>query len=169
MSIANPNRLRAKKAISLFPGIHLRMLQRMTKTSFNTTRYHVRNLELAGEIVCSKEGGHDRLYPAGLSERERATKKLMLDGTTRAILETLLASSAMGNGEISSAAKVAKSTVSEHIDALRKADVVRRNVALDGTVSYGLRDRDEVARLLASFRASLLTSAADRFIDLWDI
>jgi predicted transcriptional regulator len=169
MSITNANRLRTKKAISLFPGVHLRLLQRMTKTSFNTTRYHVRNLELAGEIVCSKEGGHERLYPAGLGEKERALHALMLDKTTRKIIETLLKNPALGNGELAQATKAAKSTVSEHIDVLRDAGLVRRNIAVDGGVSYELLEKEEVARLLGIFRANLLTSVADSFVDLWDI
>jgi hypothetical protein len=32
-----------------------------------------------------------------------------------------------------------------------------------------VQDREEVASLMAAFRNNLLTSATDRFIDLWDI
>jgi predicted transcriptional regulator len=169
MSSLNFNRLRTKKVVSLFPGIHLRKLQRVTNTSFNTTRYHVRNLERDGEIVCSTEGGLKRLYPVGFDERARKVQALLLDKTARKILATLLDAGALSNGDLSGLTSLAKSTVSEHIDALRKADVVRRNVALDGSVSYEVQDREEVASLMAAFRNNLLTSATDRFIDLWDI
>ena len=169
MSLSNINRLRTKKIISLFPGVHLRLLQRMTQTSFNTTRYHVRNLELAGEIVCTKDGGHDRLFPVGLPERQRAVSALLLDRTTRKIVESLLTSGGLCNAEIADATKTAKSTVSEHIDSLRKEDIVKRVVSLDGTVTYELRDKEEMARQLSSFQASMLASAADRFVELWDI
>jgi predicted transcriptional regulator len=169
LSSLNFNRLRTKKVVSLFPGIHLRKLQRVTNTSFNTTRYHVHNLERDGEIVCSEEGGLKRLYPVGTDERTRKVQALLLDKTARKILSTLLESGALSNGDLSGLSRLAKSTVSEHVDALRKADVVRRNVAIDGSVSYEIQDTEEVARLMATFRRNLLDSATDRFVDLWDI
>jgi predicted transcriptional regulator len=169
MSSLNFNRLRTKRVVSLFPGIHLRKLQRVTNTSFNTTRYHVRNLERDGEIICSTEGGLKRLYPAGLDERARKMQAVILDKTARKILATLLDSGAMSNGDLSGVTSMAKSTVSEHIDALRRADVVKRNVGLDGSVTYEVQDREEVVRLMAAFKNNLLTSATDSFIDLWDL
>lgn len=170
MSVStNLNRLRTKKAITLFPGVHLRMLQRLTDTSFNTTRHHVRSLELSGEIVKERASGHERLYPAGLAENERSVKALVLDRTTRRIMESLLKFGPMGNGEISRATDVPKSTVSEHVDLLRRAALIQRRVDVNGVVSYDLKDRERVAQLLASFQANLLTSAADRFVDLWDL
>jgi predicted transcriptional regulator len=169
MSSLNFNRLRTKKVVSLFPGIHLRKLQRVTNTSFNTTRYHVHNLERDGEIICSTEGGITRLYPVGIDEKTRRVDALLLDKTTRRILWALLETGSLSNGELSGLTGLAKSTVSEHIDELRKAEVVRRSVALDGSVSYEVQDREGVARLMATFRRNILTSATDRFIDLWDI
>ncbi|MGC2270795.1 MAG: winged helix-turn-helix transcriptional regulator [Candidatus Sulfotelmatobacter sp.] len=169
MSSLNMNRLRTKKVVSLFPGIHLRKLQRVTNTSFNTTRYHVHNLERDGEIVCSTEGGLTRIYPVGLDERARKVQAMLLDKTARKILSTLLESGAKSNGDLSSLTSLAKSTVSEHIDSLRKADVVKRNVALDGSVTYEVQDTEEVARLMAAFSNNLMTVATDRFIDLWDL
>lgn len=169
MSVTNLNRLRTKKVVSLFPGIHLRKLQRVMNTSFNTTRYHVRNLERNGEIVCSKEGGLERLYPSGLEERGRRINRLLLDKSARSILTAMLEGGALTNGGLSSSTGLAKSTVSEHIDEMRKADVVRRVVGPNGSVTYELADRAEVARFMEAFRRNLLASAADSFIDLWDM
>jgi len=169
MSTLNFNRLRTKKVVSLFPGIHLRKLQRVTNTSFNTTRYHVRNLERAGEIVSSTEGGLKRLYPAGLDESSRKVRAFLLDKTARKILAVLLETGALGNGELAGRTHLAKSTVSEHVDAMRKAYILKRNVALDGTVSYEVQNKDEIALIFTIFQRNLLASATDRFIDLWDI
>jgi predicted transcriptional regulator len=169
MSTLNINRLRTKKLVSLFPGIHLRRLQRATNTSFNTTRYHVRNLERAGEIVCSEEGGLTRLYPVGFDERNRKLQALVLDKTTRKLITILLDGGPMGNRALSEQTKLAKSTVSEHMEALRRADVLRRKVDLDGSVSYEIENKEEIARVISAFQTNLLSIATDRFIDLWDI
>jgi len=167
MSITNANRLKTKKIVSLFPGIHLRKLQRVMNTSFNTTRYHVHNLERSGEIVCSNEGGHTRLYPIGLDERRMGIQTAILNRTSRRILSALLESGPMGNGDLSDLTKLARSTVSEHLESLRSSNVVRRKVSVDGTVTYEVLGREDVEEVMAAFRESLSTT--DRFIDLWDI
>jgi predicted transcriptional regulator len=169
VSVTNANRMRMKRVVSMFPGIHLRKLQRVTNTSFNTTRYHVHNLEKAGEIVCSTEGGHTRLYPIGLDARMREMQAAVLNRTSRKILSTLLESGPLGNGELSDRTKLAKSTVSEHIESLRKANIVRRNVSVDGSVSYEVQGRQDVEQVMAAFQESLLSTTTDRFIDLWDL
>lgn len=169
MSIGNVNRLKTKRIVSLFPGIHLRKLQRVMNTSFNTTRYHVHNLEKAGEIVCSTEGGHTRVYPTGLDAKMREMQAAVLNRTSRKLLLTLLESGPLGNGELSDMTNLAKSTVSEHVESLRTANIVRRNVSVDGSVSYELQGREDVEAVMAAFQESLLSSTTDRFIDLWDL
>jgi predicted transcriptional regulator len=169
VSISNVNRLRTKRIVSLFPGIHLRKLQRVMNTSFNTTRYHVHNLERAGEIVCSTEGGHTRLYPIGLDAKMREMRAAVLNRTSRKILSALLESGPLGNGELSDLTNLAKSTVSEHTESLRKANIVRRNVSVDGSVTYEVQGREDVEEVMAAFQESLLSGTADRFIDLWDL
>lgn len=169
MSVANLNRVRTKKIISLFPGIHLRKLQRVMNTSFNTTRYHVYNLEKSGEIVCTTEGGHTRLYPIGYDTKCRALQAAVLNKTSRTILSVLLKSGPLGNGELAELTRLPKSTVSEHVESLRRANVLRRNVSVDGSLSYDVQGREDVEQVLATFQASLLSSTAERFIDLWDL
>ena len=162
------NRLRAKRLVALFPGIHLRKLQRVMNTSFNTTRYHVDNLERSGEIVCAVEHGRKRLYPAGFDGRAREVQTVLLDNASRKILCALLEDGTLGNAGISEETGLPKSTVSEHIETLRRLGLVKRNVSLEGVASYELQEREEVAQLIADFRRNLMASAADRFIDLWD-
>jgi predicted transcriptional regulator len=169
LSITNPNRLRTKRIVSLFPGIHLRKLQRVMNTSFNTTRYHVHNLEKSGEIVCSMEGGHTRLYPVGLDVRTREIKAAVLNKTSRKILSLLLESGPLSNGELSDLSRLAKSTVSEHVESLRNASIVRRDVSVDGTVSYEVQGREDIEQVMNAFQESLLSSTTDRFIELWDL
>lgn len=169
MSISNINRLKTKRIVSLFPGIHLRKLQRVMNTSFNTTRYHVHNLERAGEIVCSTEGGHTRLYPIGLDAKMREIQAAVLNRTSRKILSALLESGPLSNGALSDMTNLAKSTVSEHVESLRRASIIHRSVSVDGSVSYEVQGRDDVEQAMVAFQASLLSSTTDRFIDLWDL
>lgn len=167
MSSENLNRLRAKELVSLLPGVHLRALQRLLDASFNTTRYHVYNLERDGEIICTKEGGHSRLYPAGLEEGSRSLYSALNSRSSRRVLTALLKSDGMATNDISALSGLPKSTASEHLETLCQLGLVRRTPLLGGGSSYEVQDRVRVGEALALFERNLLALAADSFIDLW--
>jgi predicted transcriptional regulator len=162
------NRLRAKELVSLLPGVHLRELQRLMNASFNTTRYHVYNLERDGEIVRAEEGGYSRLYPAGLEGRSRSLFSVLHSKGTRQVLRALLGGEQMGNADISGATEMPRSTVSEHLELLCRSGLIKRTVTLGGGAVYSVEDRSGVGEALAVFERNLLTVAADSFIDLWE-
>jgi len=167
LSAENMNRLRAKELVSLLPGVHLRQLQRLLNASFNTTRYHVYNLERDGEVTCSREGGHSRLFPAGFDGGAKGLYSVLHNKSTRQVLRTLVSGGRLTNGEISAATGLPKSTVSEHTDLLCQTELANKSVTLDGVV-YEVRDGARVGEALAIFERNLLTVAADSFADLWD-
>ena len=78
--------------ISLLPGIHLRRLQKLLGTSFTTTRYHVASLEREGEIVRSKDGRYERLYPVGTPDNMKAAYACLQSETARTVLRLLVES-----------------------------------------------------------------------------
>ena len=168
MSPENFNRLRAKELVGLLPGIHLRELQRFLNASFNTTRYHVNNLERDGEVLCLKEGGYSRLYPVGLGDRARGLYSVLHNTNTRRILRTLVSRGGVGNAEISTETGLPRSTVSEHIELLCQSGLVTRTVQLGGGMLYEVQDQEKVGEALAMFERNLLSVAADSFIDLWE-
>jgi predicted transcriptional regulator len=167
LSAENLNRLRAKELVSLLPGVHLRQLQRLLNASFSTTRYHVCNLERDGEVLCSREGGYSRLFPAGFDGGARGLYSVLHNKSTRHVLRTLVDRGKLTNGEISAATGLPKSTVSEHTELLCETDLVAKSVSLDGVV-YEIHDRARVGEALAVFEKNLITVAADSFVDLWD-
>jgi predicted transcriptional regulator len=164
----NQNRLRAMELVTLFPGIHLRELQRLLRASFNTTRYHVHNLERDGQVICSREGGYSRLFPIGLDQGARGMYSVLHNRITRQVLHTLVSGTSLTNGEITAATGLAKSTVSEHIEVLCQTNIVKRTVTLGGGALYEVQDQVHVGEALALFERNLLTVAADSFVDLWD-
>jgi predicted transcriptional regulator len=164
-------RAQAKLIVSLSPGIHVRRLQKLLGASFSTTRHHVEGLERDGEIVRTKDGRYDRLYPVGTEDDMKAIYAVLQSKTSRKILQTLAESSKreMTNGDVSERTRIPRSTVSERIAQMTGASLLRRTLTVDGRILYEVQDREEVLRLLASFRTNLLNIATDRFIDLWEI
>lgn len=170
MNLQNPNRERAKMIVSLSPGIHLRKLQKLLGTSFSTTRYHVESLRRDGEIVCSKEGGYHRLYPAGTTDGSKAAYAVLQSKTARKILRALSHDQRdLGNGDLSEMVKLPRSTVSECTSLLSGAGLATRRIGVDGHAMYGIQDRQRTLELLNSFEKNLLEIATDRFTDLWDL
>jgi predicted transcriptional regulator len=170
LSLNNSKRAQAKLIVSLSPGIHLRKLQKLLGASFSTTRYHVENLERDGEIVRSKDGGYDRLYPAGTADTMKAVYAVLQNKTARKILQALADGNQLEvtNGDLSERVHLSRSTISECITHLSSVCLVKRSLMADGRILYDVRDREEVLRLLAVFQKNILTMAADGFIELWD-
>jgi predicted transcriptional regulator len=171
MSLQTSKRAQAKLIVSLSPGIHLRKLQKLLGASFTTTRYHVESLERDGEIIRSKDGRYDRLYPTGTTDGMKAVYAALQSKTTRKILQALADGSQhdLTNGDLSALTHLPRSTTSECIAHLSTLRLVRRSFTADGRTLYEVQDRDEVLQLLAGFQRSALNVAADGFIDLWDL
>ena len=168
MSLENSNRLRVKELVALLPGIHLRELQRLLRASFNTTRYHVYNLERNGEVQCWREGGYSRLFPPGFDDRTRDFYSALHSKTTRRVLRALVLRGESANGEISTITGLPKSTVSEQLELLCATSVVTKSTRMGGVSLYDVKDREQVGGALALFEKNLLAVVSDSFADLWD-
>lgn len=170
MNPNNFNRVRAKEIVSLSPGIHLRMLQRVLGTSFSTTRYHVNNLARDGEIICARVGGHNRLFPVGMSDEMKSMCACLQNRTARKVLQGIVdGPQYLTQLDLSQKVSLSRSTTNECISLLSTAHLVDRLFAPDGRVVYGIKDREQALQLLAMFSRNILNVASDNLIDLWDI
>jgi predicted transcriptional regulator len=170
MNPDNTNRALTKQVVTLLPGIHLRRLQKLLGTSFTTTRYHVAGLERDGEIVRSRDGRYERLYPVGTPEDLKSVYACLQSETARTVLHLLVENpDELTKTDISARAELAGSTTGECITLLEQANLVRRAFTSDGRVVYGVKDAEKVLPLLAVFKRNLLGVATDSFVDLWDI
>jgi predicted transcriptional regulator len=161
-------RHRAKILVSLFPGIHLRELQRSLGISFNTTRYHVDALSKSGEIEREDDSGYSRLYPTGISPGDKVLFSSCRSSTRRTILSMLTKKGELSNKELSELSGLAKSTISEQIRSLTENGIVQLTGSPDTRGTFSLKDPFSVSRVLERSQRTLLESASERFIDLWD-
>jgi predicted transcriptional regulator len=171
LSASYSYRDQAKLIVSLSPGIHIRRLQKLLGASFSTTRYHVETLEREGEIVRSKDGRYDRLYPTGTVESMKEVYAILQSNTARKVLQTLVDNNPreLTNGDLSERTHLPRSTVSECIKHMSSISLVRRSLTPDGRILFGVQRSEEVILALAAFQRNILNIATDRFIDLWDL
>jgi predicted transcriptional regulator len=175
MRSENPNRLRAEGLVSLLPGIHLRMLSRLLGLGESSTRHHLGRLERDGRVTCSREGAFLRAYPSSMrKEDERRLYALLQHSSARRILGAFTKEHdkrcGLTNEELSTAARLSQSTVSEYMSSFRSLGVVRKVLTSEGrwTLKIEERQRRHLSAILSDFEKNLFTVATDSFIDLWD-
>jgi predicted transcriptional regulator len=168
LSTTEANREKIRAAVSLIPGLHLRLLQRVIGLSFNSTRYHVGALSKNGEIIRDDKAGYSRLYPVGTTDSEKAIYSAMRNKTDRLVLTTLLKEVKVSRRQLGERTGLAKSTMSEHISKLVRAGIVIE-LALDtNRLELVLTDPLAIKKIVDSQNQTFLREATDRFIDLWE-
>jgi DNA-binding transcriptional ArsR family regulator len=139
-------------------------------TSFTTTRYHVASLERDGEIVSSRDGRYERLYPVGTPEDLKSVYACLQSEVARTVLHLLVENpDELTKTDISARTQLAGSTTGEYITLLEQANLVRRAFTSDGRIVFGVKDAEKVLPLLVVFKRNLLGVTTDNFVDLWDI
>jgi predicted transcriptional regulator len=164
-----PARDRARRLISLIPGIHLRELHRLLGISFNATRYNVEKLSGQGEIVVQREKGFTRLYPPGITESEKRAYPFLRRNSSKSILAALLRERAgLTHKELTEKTKLSKSTVSENLQRLLEEGIIRVSVSDGLKTLYDLPEDHNLSFMIVNSRVSTGDSATKRYIDLWD-
>jgi predicted transcriptional regulator len=150
------------------PGVHLRLVQRLTGMSFSSTRYHVARLTETGEIVREEDGGYSRLFPTGATRDERMIFSLLRGNTNQRIIFCLEQHRGLSNKQLADLTWLAKSTISQHLANLTKLGVVEIARSEAGETVYKLKDPERIGSLVRNQKNTFLRKASGRFIDLWD-
>jgi DNA-binding transcriptional ArsR family regulator len=87
--------------------------------------------------------------------------------TDRRIVSSLLSHGALSNKQLNLLTRLAKSTISEHLDKLVVSGIVITRQMKNG-IAYSLKDPRKVSFLLYAQGGNILDKASDRFIELWD-
>lgn len=116
------------------PGLHLRGLSRRLKMKPSLVEYHVRELLINGLINEAREDGYRRFYPGenpsigsrGFSSRHRTILHFLRQEVPLRIILAMLESGGSTHKEMLKEVRVSPSTLSYHIDRLRRAGIVER-------------------------------------------
>jgi predicted transcriptional regulator len=161
------NRIRVIQAASISPGIHLRELARMLGLSLHAVRYHVESLSKSGLILCERKDGYSRIFPIGTPEADMIVYSLLRNNSARKAISALSSSQSLTNKEICEKTGLAKSTVSETVQAFIENHVAHIELS-DNGVKITLLDPQRIAKLLREYELAKDSTVVDNFIDLWD-
>jgi len=152
--------------ISIQPGIHLSKIAELLEMSKPLAEYHLLRMEKDGRITVSKDQGYKRYYVFS-EEIDHKNKKILSTLRKEIPLKIVLYLADHPNAkhkEILKHLGVAGSTITYHMNALIKQDIV--SVQRYGNErGYILKNKKEIVRLVVKYR---LHAVADGFKDLWD-
>lgn len=154
-------------AVTKFPGIHLRELERITGESAALISYHMEKLVAEGFAAVREHGGYTRFFPTTKGKATRLKPEdqvwvgMLREQVPLHIVLVLLDDGPLPHGAIVEKVGVAKSTLSYHLAKLAQAHIVVR----EGR-SIRLADRERTYRLLLTYTPT--PSLLDAFADLWE-
>ncbi len=122
------------EAIVNEPGLHLRGLSRRLKMKVSLVEYHVRELLKNGLIIETREDGYRRFYQGenpsmgsrGFNSRDRTILHFLRQDVPLRIILVMLELGGSTHKDILKEVPVSPSTLSYHIDRLRRAGIVER-------------------------------------------
>lgn len=163
----NATRIYIKILLQIFPGIHLRELQRQIGISFNSTRYHVDKLSKDNELLRVDDRRYSRLYPAQIERDDIVLFAAIRNNIDKRILHELDREGTCSSEYLRRLTGLAKSTLSEHLTKLRSQGILDYR-AISGVYMYSLRNTEKVHLALSEQRPRILGQAGERFAALWD-
>ncbi len=166
-SLALETRRKIYNLILNYPGLHEREIARKLDIPLGTLDYHLHYFEKR-EIVVSKKDGRYTRYFASLKvgTRDKKIIAILRQKTPRNIIIFLLVHPDSIHKDICKEVKKSPSTISFHLKKMIKSDIIEAT-SLGRETSYSVKNGEEVAKLLITYRNTFLDSAVNSFIETW--
>lgn len=150
-----------------FPGIHFREIQRKTNLAVGCLKYNLNILEESKLIVSEKCGKNLRYFLPTFTAEEKKLLGMLRLKSIRRILIYLLTRPSAKHRNIASELDLSPSTISWHLKRLESLGVIKpeRN---GRETAYMVLKKEEVIKVLSSFRESFLDGWVENFINMWE-
>ncbi len=165
-------RTRILRYIHDHPGSHLRGLARELKLGMGNLQYHVHILERSGLLSSSREGLRKFFYTREtFQESSHSLINSLSQETPREILTFLTLKGSSTQHEICLKVERKQSTVSWHLDRLRKAGLIEVSEAQGGglrPIRYRVNEnvRKKLAVFMESYHPSIWTRWSERMNEI---
>jgi predicted transcriptional regulator len=161
------NRRDLYQYINKNPGMHLRAMGRALKISLGDIRYHLDYLEKK-DLISSQKGEYKKTYfsATDIHHGDRDTLALLRQDSPRKILLFLINHPSAHFKDIQQELKKSKSTISFHLNKLTKCGIIEVDTEENKKV-YSITNKDQIIRLLITYRSSFLDDTIDRVVDMW--
>ena len=156
-------------AVREFAGCHFREIERKSGLSTGSVKYHLDYLAKKELIMHEKEGNNIRYFPRDFSSKNKKLMGLLRQKSIRKILLFILSNNNCNHEQIVKFAKLSPSTVSWHLKKLMEGNII--GFAKKGRKTFYniLIDKEEIIKLLITYKESFLDSMIDGVIDMCDV
>ncbi|MEA2053917.1 MAG: ArsR family transcriptional regulator [Candidatus Thermoplasmatota archaeon] len=166
-SLALETRRKIYDLILNYPGLHEREIARKLNMSLSTLDYHLHYLEKREIIVSKRDGRYTRYFVSlKVGTQDKKIIAILRQKTPRNIVLFLLMHQNSIHKEICEAVKKSPSTVSFHLKKIIEAGIVEA-ISLGRETSYSVKDREQVIKILITYRSTFVDGAVDRFVETW--
>src|SRR3989338_1169263 len=156
-------------AVREFAGCHFREIERKSGLSTGSVKYHLDYLAKKDLISHEKEGNNIRYFPRDFSSKNRKLMGLLRQKSIRKILLFILAHNNCNHEQIVKFVNLSPSTVSWHLKKLEDDKIIGFIKKGRKTFYNILIDKEEIIKLLITYRESFLNSMIDKVIEMWDV
>ena len=161
-------RKRLYQIVRDFAGCHFREIERISALPTGTVKYHLDYLSKFGLIKPVKKDNALRYFPRGLASEHKRLLSLLRQKSVRDILLFILAHPGCHHGQLVAFPRLSPSTVSWHLKKLEEGRVVGSAKTGRKSSLNLLIDKDEVIKLLITYKESFLDSLVDRVLEMWE-
>ena len=155
-------------AVKKHAGSHFRELERKCSISTGLVRYHLSYLVKTGLIIEQKDGKNTRYFPKQITAQSKNLLGLLRQDSLRKIILSLFIQDGSTHDEIAKAVKLSLSTVTWHLKKLSENHIIKSEKYGRKTCYTIIYDKEEIIKLLITYKESFLDSLVDRIIDMWD-
>ena len=150
-------------------GSNFREIARKSNLPIGTARYHLHFLVKHDLISSEGSGKTIRYFPQGVSSDNKKLLSLLRQLSIRGILLFILTNNNCNHDQIVKSIKLSPSTVSWHLKKLANEDIIKSIKKGRKTVYLLNIDKEEIMKLLITYRESFIDSLVDNVIDMWNV
>lgn len=162
MTEAASRRVVALRAVTTVPGSHLRALQRISRLSLGTLRYHLAALVDERVVAAEPDRRYVRYYPSAMPGEARRVWDALRLRQTRAVVQELLRHPGLAQAEVARRLAWPAASVNMYVRRLRGLGLL----AADGPLA--LAHPESVRAILRDIRPTYLDRLADGAVGLFD-
>lgn len=161
------SRRRIYDIVRAHAGSHFREIERKSGLPPGNVKYHLSYLSRHGLIKEEKDGNNLRYFPNEIKSENKKLLGFLRQNTIRNIMLSLLINDNCNHEQIVRIVNLSPSTVSWHLKKLEESGMIESSREGRKTFYRLLVDKEEILRLLITYRESFLDSLVDRVIETW--
>lgn len=161
------NRRKIYQYISSFPGVYLREIQKALGLPIGVLEYHLTYLEKKGILSTVVEKYRKRYFvKEEIRHGDKGVISLLRQKTPRRIVIHTLLHPKASFKELLRETRLSKSTLSFHLKKLVDGNVLEQEKKGRENI-YVVREQEQIARILITYKSSFIDDVVDRFVEIW--